>query len=263
MAKKQPTIGDIFEIDTPAGLAYAQYTHDAGHLGQLVRVLPGTYSSRPDLALLAKQRELYFVFYTLEYALRAKQVEVVSNYAIPDWAKEPPLMRKAGGLTDSEGRTLNWTIGPALSLSTMGDLQQALKVRALTPEQKKLSIYMLCSHPALVKDVARSWTPERDEELNLLARKAKKASVVPKSDTKSKLEHFLYFPNETHAKEAAKRIEAKGWPVEVRKGADGENWLVLAKQPAPISEAIDETREELERLAEELDGEYDGWGAAV
>jgi hypothetical protein len=192
MAKKRLTIGNIFEIDTPAGLAYAQYTHDAGHLGQLVRVLPGTYSSRPDLASLAKQRELYFVFYTLEYALRAKQIEVISNHVIPDWAKEPPLMRKAGGLTDSEGRTLNWTIGPALSLSTLGDLQQALKVRGLTPEQKKLSIYVLCPHPALVKDIARGWMPERDEELNLLARKAKKALGVREPEAKSKLEHFLF-----------------------------------------------------------------------
>src|SRR5258708_2178341 len=203
MAKKQPIVGDIFEIDTPAGLAYAQYTHDAGDLGQLVRVLPGTYSSRPDLALLAKQRELYFVFYTLQYALRAKQVEVVSNHAIPDWAKEPPVMRKAGGLSDAEGRRLNWTIGPALSLSTTGDLQQALKVRGLSPEQAKLSIASIWPHPVMVEKIAKGWTPERDDELNLLARKTKMALVVSEPKAKGRLEHFLYFPQKTQPSKAA------------------------------------------------------------
>lgn len=50
---------------------------------------------------------------------------------------------------------------------------------------------------------------------------------------------------------------------EVKMGADGENWLALAKQPAPIEEGIEEIRDELEHLADELGGEYDGWGAAV
>lgn len=263
MAKQQFTVGDIFEIDTPAGLAYAQYTHDAGDMGQLVRVLPGTYARRPDLASLAKQRELYFVFYTLKYVLRAKQVEVISNHAIPDWAKEPPVMRKAGGLRDAEGRTLNWTIGPALGLSTVADLQQALKVRELSAEHAKLSIAEIWPHPVMVEMITKGWTPERDEELNLQARRAGKASVVKVHQAKSEIEHFLYFPKESLAREAAKRIEVKGWPVEVRMGADGENWLVLARQPAPISRAIDEIREELERLAENLHGEYDGWGAGV
>jgi hypothetical protein len=263
MATKQPTVGDIFEIDTPAGLAYAQYTHDAGHLGQLVRVLPGTYSSRPDVALLAKQREIYFVFYTLEYALRAKHVEIISNHAIPDWAKEPPLMRKAGGLSDEEGRRLNWTIGRALSLSSVEDLQHALKVRGLSPEQAKLSIAALWPHSVMVDKIAKGWRPERDEELNLLARKARKATAVPVAKSNSTLEHFLYFPEKTHAKEAAKRLKAKGWAVEIRMGADGENWLVLAKQPASISAGIEKTREELERLAKDFHGEYDGWGAVV
>jgi len=41
-----------------------------------------------------------------------------------------------------------------------------------------------------------------------------------------------------------------------------KNWLVLAKQPAPV-EDIEQTREQLERLADEFHGEYDGWGANV
>jgi hypothetical protein len=261
-SKLKPQIGDICELKTPIGLAYAQYTHHTKNMGHLVRILPGTYSTRPDLALLAKQKELYFVFYALEYALRAKEAEIVLNEEVPEWAKKYPLMRKAGGLTDAEGRTLNWTIAPADKLSTVVDLHEALQVRGLTPEQRTLSVYALSPHTALARDIARGWLPERDEELSLLARKAKKAST-PKSETETKLEHFLYFPKQTQAKEAARRIEARGWRVEVRRGADGVNWLVLAKQPVSTSDDVEKTRSELERLAGELHGEYDGWGAAI
>ena len=74
---------------TPAGLAYLQYSHDDDGcgMGQLVRVLPGLHDIRPDdFAELARQKELYFVFYTLEYALRAGQTQIVSNQPVPEWA---------------------------------------------------------------------------------------------------------------------------------------------------------------------------------
>ncbi len=257
-------IGDICEIKTPVGLAYVQYTHSGEDMGQLIRVLPGTYSSRPaDFSSLASQRELYYVFYTLEYALRAKQVEIVSNQPIPEWAKEFPLMRLGGSVTDDEGRTINWSIGHGLRLYTVEDARSALHVRGLTPEQKKLSIAVLRGHQAMVDSIVRGWTPERDGELNLEARRRRAEEAIPEPKAGGTIEHYLYFSKKTRAKEAAKRLEAKGWLVEVRKGADGENWLVLAKQPAPICEDIEEIREELERLADELNGEYDGWGAAV
>jgi hypothetical protein len=47
MAAKKIKIGDIAEIKTAAGLAYVQYTHDSEDMGQIVRVLPGLYASRP------------------------------------------------------------------------------------------------------------------------------------------------------------------------------------------------------------------------
>ncbi len=67
--KKRAEIGDVCEIRTPAGLAYVQYTHPHPSMGQLVRVLPGLYAGRPDVRELAQQKELYFIFYTLDYAL--------------------------------------------------------------------------------------------------------------------------------------------------------------------------------------------------
>jgi hypothetical protein len=147
------------------------------------------------------------------------------------------------------------------------NMRRMLKVRDLTPEQKRLSISVIRPHVAMVKELARGWTPERAEEfsrLDALQSSSRKKAEQSLGQTRTEfLDHYLYFPKKSDAQKAAARLREKGWTVEVKKGGDGENWLTLAKQPAPIEEDIEEIREELERLADDLGGEYDGWGAAV
>lgn len=258
----KPKIGDVCEIAIPNGLAYVQYTHDHPSLGELVRVLPGIYSTRPDIKTLAQQTEIYFVFYPLKYALRDRQTAVVSNEPVPGWARQFPIMRKRAG-------DHGWLIGDGSKQSTLEEMNRLSYVEQLTPEQKKLSIGgQLCPHPALVKDLARGWMPERAEEFRSIdsaeadARKEAEAGL-PEDEKAQFLDHFLYFPKKSQAERAGERLRGKGWRVEVRKGGGGEDWLTLAKQPAPIEDAIEDIRDELEDLAEELGGEYDRWGASV
>jgi len=264
---KRPKVGDVYEITTPAGLAYVQLTHDRRDECELVRVLPGLYAKRPDVSKLTQEKELYFVFYLLKYAVRRGQAQLVSQEPVPEWAKLFPIMRHEA-IWDN-----TWYIGPgSLGLSPR-EIPKMLKVNNLTPEQRKLSISsLLRPHPAMVKELARVWTPERDKEFRQIdeaeriAREQAQARQRTAITTESKaefLEHYLYFPKKSHAEAAAQRLRSKGWTVEVKKGADGENWLTLAKQPAPIEDDIEEIRDKLERLAEELSGEYDGWGARV
>jgi hypothetical protein len=52
MKRKRPEIGDIIEIKTPKGLAYAQYTHRDALYGNLLRVLPGLYERQPNTRIL-------------------------------------------------------------------------------------------------------------------------------------------------------------------------------------------------------------------
>src|SRR3974377_1107119 len=114
-AAKKARIGDIVEVRTPAGSGYVQYTHDAGSNGELVRVLPGLHENRvSDFAALAQQKELYFVFYIMNYAIRAGQAEVVSNQPVPEWAKAYPTMRHAAAFDDF-GRVTRWRIVSAAS----------------------------------------------------------------------------------------------------------------------------------------------------
>jgi hypothetical protein len=73
------------------------------------------------------------------------------------------------------------------------------------------------------------------------------------------MDHYFYFAKRTDADEAARRLRGRNWIVEpVSRGADQKNWLVQARQPGPLKE-LDQVHAELDRLAKDLHGEYDGW----
>jgi hypothetical protein len=76
--------------------------------------------------------------------------------------------------------------------------------------------------------------------------------------------NYSYFSSEKKAREAAERMNAQGFQVEVRRGADGVSWLALAKQvKTPTAEYIEEMRSVLEVIDKDLNGEYDGWEIEV
>jgi hypothetical protein len=76
--------------------------------------------------------------------------------------------------------------------------------------------------------------------------------------------HYLYFPSEPTSKEVADTLRRRGFDVEDRLGADGTNWLVLAKlRMMPTETDIARTRSFFEQMAKENGGEYDGWEAEV
>jgi len=266
--KKKAAIGDILEIKTPSGLAYLQYTHDERSMGSLVRVLPGLYRNRPkDFANLSQQKELYFTFYPLEYALHDGETEVVSHQRIPDWAKSYPMMRHPNG-GNAMGRRDSWTILRADTPLTLDDLTKAPKYKELTPELKRLSIYSLWPHGFLVKQLSRGWTPERDEEFRLKEAEEREAEkpLTPESKVASNqsVRHYLYFPEKANAEKAAQWFRSQGFAVDVRLGADKENWLALVKHEiVENQEDMEKLHEEMEALAKRLNGEYDGWEVAV
>lgn len=76
--------------------------------------------------------------------------------------------------------------------------------------------------------------------------------------------HYLYFPEEQRAAEAASQLRRLGFTTEERRGADGVNWLVLARHDViPSDDNIVAARQLMEGLAATVGGEYDGWEAEV
>lgn len=76
--------------------------------------------------------------------------------------------------------------------------------------------------------------------------------------------HYLYFPRERDARAAAGELHRQGFRTEKRLGADGVNWLVLARHTVVPSEAsVADARRLMESLVKPCNGEYDGWEAEV
>jgi hypothetical protein len=137
----------------------------------------------------------------------------------------------------------------------------------LTPEQERLSIREIWPHKVMVRKLARGWTPERAEELRLqdvAEAQTRRSDHSPEKRASEPMKHYLYFPKKPNAEEAGEQLRSRGFSVEVREGVDRENWLVLAmKAPPKTGEEMDELRDEMEALAVQFGGEYDGWEAAI
>lgn len=152
MSKPKNRIGDIIEIRTPKGLAYAQYTHHHARLGALIRVLPGFFKETPrDWESVVGLKERFFTFFPLDAAILQDIVKIVGNQQIPEPLRDVfPLMRVAGG-TDRTGRPLNWWIWKGEPLH---------RVDVLTDDQKKLSIASGWNDTLLVERIVSGWKPE-------------------------------------------------------------------------------------------------------
>ena len=75
---------------------------------------------------------------------------------------------------------------------------------------------------------------------------------------------YLYFPERSAAEEAAAELQSLGFDTENRLGADGVDWLVLARKELVASEEMIATaRQQMEEVTRRLDGEYDGWEAEL
>jgi hypothetical protein len=250
-------------------LAYVQYTHDGSTEGQVVRVLPGLYESRPaDLASLVGQKELYFIFYLMEYPLRKGLAKVVANEPVPEWAIPHPMMRLPVGRDYDLGRVLRWRIVSAANQLTLPEPLNSPLLTELTTEQKKLSVRQIWPHAAMVRELARGWTPERDAEFDAqdAAKRAEEKRLVSASDGERPMRHYLYFyfASGKHADDAAERLRRMGYATQVELAPDGEKWLALAtKTPPSTGEQMAELRDELETVAIRFGGEYDGWELAL
>ena len=97
----RPQIGDVIEIETPQGLAYAQYTHEhrePPRYGSLLRVLPGLHSETPsEFAHLVTQHERFSVFFPLGAALQRQLVRIVAREEIPRGNRAFPIFRSRQG----------------------------------------------------------------------------------------------------------------------------------------------------------------------
>lgn len=151
-------IGDIIEIQTPQGLAYAQVTHYHNvppRYGHLLRVFEGLHANRPaDLETLAAQPVQFQIFFPLNAALNRGIVFKVGNVQVPPQWEAFPLFRSMG-LTDPVTKKAKW----------WGLWNGTDKIRLdqpLTDAEKKLPILGIVNDTMLIEYIVSGWRPEFD-----------------------------------------------------------------------------------------------------
>jgi hypothetical protein len=76
------------------------------------------------------------------------------------------------------------------------------------------------------------------------------------------LDHYFFFSDQSGADQAAQRLQERGWTLEsVSLNAEVQKWQLQVRQPGPIEnpQVLKDLQTELDLLADELHGEYDGW----
>lgn len=151
-------IGDVIEIKTEKGLAYAQYTHNhtaPPRYGQLIRVFDGLHEKQPDnLNVLVRGSILFLTFFPLHSALSRSIFRVVGNVAVPQDAQSFPIFRMKGLVDPVTKKALRWALWD-------GESEKMLE-RPLTDAEKSLPILGVVNDTMLVDRIVSGWRSEYD-----------------------------------------------------------------------------------------------------
>lgn len=265
--KAKPVIGDVVEIATPQGLAYAQYSHDSERLGTLLRILPGLYRERlGDLAAVVALPERFFTFFPLAAAVSQGIVHIIGHQPVPDRARSFPLMRMTGA-RDKRGGVLDWWLY---------DGNREWRIGQLAPGQEQLSIAAIWNDTLLIDRIMSSWTPalaggaggSKPNVATVRGQCPDKAAVDQLEKAGSRLDavhefrRFMYFSKKPLADPAARQLKKQGFNVTVQWRDD--QWAIIVRHTlVPSADNVERIRHKLERVAEDSGGEYDGWEATV
>lgn len=150
---KRVKVGDLIEIKTALGYAYAQYTHKHSVYGALLRVFNTIYSRRPDsLKDVVEDRVRFSNFFPLMAAVKQGVFPVVGNYAVRQELKQFPQFR-AGVFNPETRKVAVWWLW---------DGEKEERLGGLTEEQKQLPIRGVWNDTLLIERIESGWTPATD-----------------------------------------------------------------------------------------------------
>ena len=154
VSRTRPRLGDIIEIATPKGLAYAQYTHKhevRPRYGALIRVAPGLFAKRPaDFSWVAQVEPQFITFYPVGAACSRGMVTIVANEPLSPAAQGFPLFRSS--IRAPEGRGPWW----------LWDGSKEWRIGELKHGMERLPLRGVWNHAYLVARIAEEWRHEMD-----------------------------------------------------------------------------------------------------
>jgi len=149
-----PRVGDVVEIPTSSGRAYAQVVQKVRSHGPLLRVLDGFWEERPDdLASLVEGSARFYVFFPVGAAVSLGAVTNAGHVPVPAQARSFPLLRRRGKIL-ADGRVVDWWLWDGEKLWRAGKLND---------QMRSLSIAELVNDTLLVERLESGWRPEDEQ----------------------------------------------------------------------------------------------------
>ncbi len=144
---KRIKIGDIIEIDTSNGNAYAQFTHKHPKYGSLIRVLPGVFETTlTSFESVINEEPQFITFFPLSAAVNKGIVKVVANFKVPKRALKFPIFKT--GVPDNSGKVKIWWLW---------DGEKEWKVGILSNEQDHYPLRGIINDTLLVERIQNGW----------------------------------------------------------------------------------------------------------
>ncbi len=159
MAKRRVEIGDVAEIKTKKGLAYALYTHYDEQWGAVIRVFENTFLARPgDFQDVVNGPVQFTTFFPLRAAISRKIFEVVAHVEIPGPLRMFPMFLSPGMPDSKTGKISRWGLWNGKERTT---------IYALTPEMRSFPKMSIINDTRLIEQVESGWH-EEDEPADFM-----------------------------------------------------------------------------------------------
>lgn len=240
----------MLEVPVGTRFAYLHYLGKHTHYGDAVLVGPKLQDTKVtvDAALFSGG---YVTFYPVVAAVTQELVSIV-GYLPP--MPLPKRFRRPGAIVGRQVKT--WIVD-----SDTGD---AIKSQ-LSEDDLRLPIASIWNHEYLIQRIAEGWDPlQEGRAVSKDGEVTAELAAVSHVDAPHSILHYIYLPSRETAAAVGKELRDRGFTTEERLGADGTNWLVLARHFAVPSEAaMSSIRRSMEALVAKVGGEYDGWEVNV
>lgn len=150
MAK--PKVGDIVEIRTSNGLAYAQISHVHDMYGTLLRIMPHFFAARPRIfSEIIQGKEKFAAFVALNAPVKKRLMAIVGNEPVPLDAMRFPIFRVLMPNLVTK-RAENWGLW---------DGKKSWKVDKLSDEQQRFPDAGVWGDELLIERLENDWAPGR------------------------------------------------------------------------------------------------------
>lgn len=150
MARKV-RLGDILQVLTSRGVAYAQVTHKHPEFGFLIRVFNGFYNEQPkDFSVVVDCEPQFSAFFVVQGAVNQGLLSVVANVPVPESLKVFPTFRSRNG--GKGGSIWLWSGGESIRLEG-----------GISSEELKHSTRGIISAPLLIERIENNYRAETHE----------------------------------------------------------------------------------------------------